>query len=220
MGSNIYILREVLFMKLFITLLAMLILATLSAMPASSQASKYWQEKADQLYINGSYKDAATAYSKALELNPSDSVLWNSHGMALLFGLNDSLNAIKSFDKALELNSSLAEAWSNRGIALFKIDRYEESISSLNRATALDPNSYDSWTFLGMSQASVGDYQNAINDFDKAIQINPNDARAWNNKGVVFEIYTYGEQTVVMPITKKVQKVPNKMKDYKKGKRG
>jgi tetratricopeptide (TPR) repeat protein len=101
-------------MKLIFTILALIISATLLTMPSASQATKYWQEKADQLYNSGSYKDAAAAYNKAIELDPSDAVLWYNHGLVLSYGLKDYQNAIKSFDKALELNSSFFEALVNR----------------------------------------------------------------------------------------------------------
>jgi Tfp pilus assembly protein PilF len=46
-------------------------------------SSKYWLDKANELYRLGVYEEAAEAYEKAIGLDPQNTDLWNSKGLAL-----------------------------------------------------------------------------------------------------------------------------------------
>jgi tetratricopeptide (TPR) repeat protein len=167
--------------KIIVVILALTAILT---SPSMSQASKYWQEKADQLLLNGSYQDAMVALNKGIKLDSSDSNLWNTLGWVQL-NLQDYEKARQSSDKAIELNSSLASAWITRGIAQVNLGQLDKAVSSLNRATELKPNSYESWFFKGSAQYKMGNLEDALNSFDRATQINPNDPVSWNDKGVI-----------------------------------
>lgn len=179
-----YVLREVIFMKPICMIILVLAFIAILTSPSMSQASKYWQEKADQLFLNGSYQDAINALNKGIELNSSDANLWNRLGWAQL-NMQEFEKARESSDKAIKLNSFLASSWCARGIAEFNLNQLDKAVSSLSRATELEPNSFQSWFFKGSSQYKMGKLEDALSSFDQAIQIHPNDPVPWNDKGVI-----------------------------------
>jgi tetratricopeptide (TPR) repeat protein len=86
-----------------------------SAIPepkASQEALRYGRKCIEK----GSYQDAVVTLGKAIELDPSSAVAYNSRGYAYLRTRQYDL-AIRDFSKAISINSAYANAYWNRSAA-------------------------------------------------------------------------------------------------------
>jgi tetratricopeptide (TPR) repeat protein len=78
---------------------------------------------------------ALADFSKAIELNPKNPILYLERGIAN-YDLNDPTNAIRDFNNAILHNEKLAKAWYMRGLA--KLDaNNKEGCADLKRSIEL-----------------------------------------------------------------------------------
>jgi tetratricopeptide (TPR) repeat protein len=88
--------------------------------------------------LRGEIEEALLAFSKAIELNPDNSITWYNKGLTLIRS-NKLAPAVECFDKAIKNNDSYAKAWYNKGRALSMLGKTEESQQCFNTARKLDP---------------------------------------------------------------------------------
>ena len=103
--------------------IALVVIAAL-CISASAQENTVddWYKKAMELYINGSYEDAISAYNKSIEIDPQNSTLWISKASAL----RDSgkfPQAIEAYGKAAELNPQEMGIWTIQGFLLSELGK-------------------------------------------------------------------------------------------------
>jgi len=79
--------------------------------------ANYWLENADELYIAGSYDQAAASYARAVQLNPFLLEGWINMGNALYF-LGKYEDSLSAYDAALGLEPQNANALMGRNQAL------------------------------------------------------------------------------------------------------
>lgn len=134
-------------------------------------------QAAMRLQRQGKYEAALESYCKALEIDPSDCVIWYDQG-ALLASLGRYEEAIVSYDKAisLKLNQSSQEsliyyAWANKGYALCYLGRYDEAFASLDKALKLNPNNSCVWEYRSNLLQHLGRYEDALTSIDKALEV-------------------------------------------------
>ena len=72
-------------------------------------------EEGNELYKQGQYDRAIGSYDKALEIDPKNSDLWNSRGLALCH-LGRHIEALVTF----EIDPGFVDAWNNKGVVLYK----------------------------------------------------------------------------------------------------
>ena len=70
-------------------------------------------EEGNELYKQGQYDRAIRSYDKAIEIDPKNSELWNSRGLALCH-LGRHIEALVTFEIALEIDPGSIDAWNNR----------------------------------------------------------------------------------------------------------
>ncbi|MEP3421681.1 MAG: tetratricopeptide repeat protein [Erythrobacter sp.] len=78
-----------------------------AAAEASSDDARPWTELAFAYYNTEEYNDAVAAYERAVEIDPSEAVLWSALGEAQVYASARDplpLAALESFEKALELD--------------------------------------------------------------------------------------------------------------------
>ena len=59
--------------------------------------------------------------------------------------------AAKYFRQVVEQDSQFQDGWHALGMALYKLDRYEESIEAGKRAALIDPNNQFVWSSLSLA---------------------------------------------------------------------
>lgn len=135
-------------------------------------------QAAIKLQYEGKYEAALKSYCKALEIDPSDHVIWYDQG-ALLANLKRYEEAIVSYDKAisLELNQSSREsdtiyhAWTGKGYALSCLRHYDEAFTSLDKAIELKPNNSLAWEDRSNLLQRLGRHEDALTSIDKALEV-------------------------------------------------
>jgi len=120
------------------------------------------RETSDYAYFNlgnsyvraGKFRQAISAYQKAIELNPHQADFWINLGKA---GekVGDNELSLRAFSNAILLAPEKANAHFGLGIALFKIGEYNASELELKRALELEPNLQEAKIYLEMAQSKI-----------------------------------------------------------------
>lgn len=76
--------------------------------------------------------------------------------------------SLKCFDKILIFDTNNDMAWCYRGYVLFRLERYEKSISSYERAVEIKPEFYEFSELLGIAFDAFGHYDKAKKSFSRA----------------------------------------------------
>ncbi|BBN10530.1 suppressor of G2 allele of SKP1 [Marchantia polymorpha subsp. ruderalis] len=95
--------------------------------------------KADKAFVDEEYETSVQLYSDALQLNPSDAVLFASRAQAYL-KLDRYMDAISDTNKAIELNPNLPKAYLRKGVACFNLEEYQTAKAAFEAGLQRDPN--------------------------------------------------------------------------------
>ncbi len=98
--------------------------------PWENGTAAYYLNKANELYLAGSYSQAAESYSKAVEIDPSLQDAWLNMGNALFF-MNRYEESLNAYDSVLKLNPQNENAWLGKSKALSALNRTEEAGAAL-----------------------------------------------------------------------------------------
>jgi tetratricopeptide (TPR) repeat protein len=129
--------------------LALLALALVFSIvvPVSAQendTAMYWFMNGYNLYYEGRYNESLEAYSRALELNSSDSEAWNNKGIDEGL-LGRYAAALSSFENAVAINSTYAEAWYNMGVIYDMQGDSYNAVQAYKKATQINPEYQKAW---------------------------------------------------------------------------
>ena len=80
---------------------------------------------------------------------PTTDELMDDGNGALAIG--DLEEAAKCFREVVAQDPQFQDGWHALGMALYKLDRYEESIQAGNRAAEIDPNNQFVWSSLSLA---------------------------------------------------------------------
>jgi len=131
---------------------------------------------------NKVWANSITLWSKAIEVNPQNSVAYNHRGNALAKNTNY-IKAIEDYDKAIEFDKKTADPFNNRGLAKAYLGQHKEAISDYNEAIKIKPGYAEAYFNRGNSKGNTGDLQGALGDLNKAIAINATYLDAYINRG-------------------------------------
>ena len=96
-----------------------------------------------KLLGNAAFKEkhwhqAEEYYTKAIEVNPDNHVLWSNRAAAHLH-MEEYGSAIADATKAIELDSSFSKAYYRRGEAQFSLSHFQDAVSNFRSAAKLCP---------------------------------------------------------------------------------
>lgn len=146
------------------------------------------QRKGDQMMNNLAkkeelYRTADNHYSKALEINPRLSVLYNNRGnVRANLGMYE--KAIEDYGKAIEIDPSDADIYYNRGILRANLGRYEKAVEDYDKAIEINPKHSGAYNNRGLAKQYLGEFKEAVKDYDKAIEFDPNHFAAFYSRGI------------------------------------
>jgi tetratricopeptide (TPR) repeat protein len=123
------------------------------------------------------YREAATEFQKAIQLDPGADADRISYVKALCV-LADFPTAKPVIDEYVERKPNQAEALNLKGVVYRGLGRYAEAEPMLSRAVALNPHSYDSRYNLGFVLAKLGKAKEARGQLEQALQLNPASSEA------------------------------------------
>ena len=113
---------------------------------------------------------AAEFYAKALEMEPDNIMVIESHGATCL-ELGRLEDAMSDFQYALEIDPGSPDALYGRGHTFFQMEKIAEAKNDLHKVVELDPENALAWSMLGQIMLYDGDYPQAIAFLNKALEV-------------------------------------------------
>ena len=93
------------------------------------ETAKDWKEKGNALVKEKKYKEALDCYTKAIELDPNDPILYSNRS-AMHLNLNEFDQAITDAEKAISIKPDYAKAYLRKGKALEGQQRLQEALDT------------------------------------------------------------------------------------------
>jgi stress-induced-phosphoprotein 1 len=110
-----------------------------------------FKEKGNGFLQAGKFAEAIEAYSKAIELNPSDHVFYSNRSAAYL-SKGDAENALADGAKCIEISPNWAKGYSRKGAALHALKQYDDAVETYNEGLKQCPG--DSGLVNGLSEVN------------------------------------------------------------------
>ena len=101
--------------------------------------AKDWKNKGNSFVKEQKYEDAYNCYSKAIELDPNDPILYSNRSL-MLSNLNHFDEAINDAKKAIQLNPSYAKAYLRLGKAYEARNDFQKAYEAYSQGLEKDPN--------------------------------------------------------------------------------
>lgn len=139
-----------------------------AAINSFNTGNKFYQEK--------KYREAAAAYSRAIELDLSFYEAYENRGFCHQ-NLEKYADAVKDFKKCIALKPNNTSAMLNCIASLEPLERSQEAIALYDQLIALNGDKVEYFFGKSFNYLGLGNYQNAFDNAGKAILLNPNDAR-------------------------------------------
>jgi len=119
-------------------------------------AAEQWKNKGNEYYSQRNWPEAIVAYTKAIDLFPSNHAYYTNRAAAYA---NSSQweKSLMDAQKSLQLNSSWVKGHFRSGVAYLELKKYDDAISSLQKACNLEPGNDELKKYL--SQAEQGKKQ-------------------------------------------------------------
>ena len=130
----------------------------------------------------GRTADAAYAFKRVIDLNPTYADGLNNMGNALK-DQGKLEEAIAFYNKALSFKPDHADAYNNMGVALKNQGKLDEAIASYNEALSLKPDYAEVFNNMGVALKDQGSLDQAIASLEKAPSLRPDYTEAYNNIG-------------------------------------
>ena len=164
--------------------------------PKISALAITWNTAGVELANKGENDDAITAYTRALEIEPSYTVAYRNRGLAYI-STGQYANSVLDLSNAIKIDPNYAEAYSIRGLAYLYNEQYKEATTDLAKATELDATDAGAWNNQGVALDLLGEQDAAIRCYDKALSLDPNNDSATKNKASAGKIR--GNHAVIVP---------------------
>jgi len=104
----------------------------------ASKKAEEFKAKGNDFFQRGSYKEAITWYSKAIQEAPKESVYYSNRSAAYA-SLRQWNESLQDATKCADLKPDWVKGHYRKGIALFELKRFEEAEGVLKRGLQLEP---------------------------------------------------------------------------------
>lgn len=158
-----------------------------SVFPISAPADPIQQVELGNMYLQlGNFSDAAAAYRRAIELDPTIAEAHFNLGNVLC-ELNESAAALDAYHQAIALRPDFFEAHFNLADTLSGNGRLEEAAESYQKAAEIRPLLSDVHNNLGTVLIELGDFDGAILSLQTAVSAAPQSGEAYANLGTALK---------------------------------
>jgi len=185
------------------TIFAVLVaLVVLCAFATAQETADDWMNKGDELYENGHYEEAFSAYvtaseqyfndvqleksvqalDSALRIDPENVTLWQTKGSILAFMDNKVEEANKAFDRAFQILNQSIEKKPDDVETLLSVaktfrgmGKYDDAIESIDRVIELDSKNIDARFYKAEFLTLAGRYSEATDVYGETIEMIPAD---------------------------------------------
>jgi tetratricopeptide (TPR) repeat protein len=123
-------------------------------------------------------REALTAFSEALMLDPNLIRAWSARGVVRR-RMGDLAGALEDFQEAVRRNPDDIRCWFHCGELHAGRREYPQAIDAFTAVLRLEPDNVEAYRQRGLCHASNGDVDKALADQAKAIDLAPNDPWAY-----------------------------------------
>ncbi len=144
-----------------------------SAEKSRQEAAREHNNRGVVFFHRGAQEAAASAFEKAVELDPDYAEAYNNLGLSYS-ELNRAEHAVQAFTRAIALRPELAEAYNNLGLLYYSNLDYEKATEMFSQA--LQEGCRDrsmAYTNFGNSLYQLERYPEALSAWEKALALNP-----------------------------------------------
>lgn len=139
------------------------------------------------VYLNhGQYDLAERAASRALELDATDSELYQHRALARS-KLGKFTEALQDCEMALEIDPEEIDAYRSRAAALIGLKQYEQAKEDLDRVLHHSGDNAEAYYLRGLVSIAWEEYKSAIADLSRSIWIRPLNADAYYQRAVAYQ---------------------------------
>lgn len=131
-----------------------------------------WLERADELFEQNRFHEAARCYEKVVKVQPNTTTAWFKLGMAL--------DNIEQYDLAIQAYKTVTQyqqedylAWLKLAKALEMLQHFEESLVAYDKVLELQPKNYWAWADRGQLLEKLDQIDEALAAYDRAIELKP-----------------------------------------------
>src|SRR5688572_25932110 len=153
--------------------------------------------RANILYSNGNVREAITAYTLAIGLNPElieahqkpvpqDRLTDYIPAPAEMNWIARPAHRILDLNKALDANPRQANRFKERAAEYYRLRNYVQAIADYTSSLALQPNDADALHLRGGAYEQLGQSERALEDFQRARAIDPQLPNMYINRGITF----------------------------------
>jgi tetratricopeptide (TPR) repeat protein len=154
----------------FLILFALLFALTVPGCAFGQQTAEDFSRRGVAKEKKGDLVGAIADYSKAIDLDPKDTIAYFNRGGAKQMK-GDLDGAIADYSKAIDLNPKYAIAYSNRGVAKKTKGDLDGAIADFTKAIDLDPKDPDIYQNRGNAKVAKRDLAGADADFAQAAKL-------------------------------------------------
>lgn len=130
-----------------------------------------YKARAEARYFKKEYQLAIADYLIAIEIDPTDPLLFYNLGIIYLEATQYD-KAVESTSISIELDSSFAKSYLARGKSMFELKKYQNSVADFRYAKALEPDNDEVYYNLGVSFLKLQQFDEAIINFSVAMEKN------------------------------------------------
>lgn len=129
-------------------------------------------DQAVRLVHDGDYEDALLCFSRAIEIESGNALLW--YNLGLTYRDNDELEkAVEALEKAHSIDETDEDTIRTLAVLCISLGSYEAAKEWCAEGIALDEANADLWNTLGVAFFNEMDYPTASSCFERAVEINP-----------------------------------------------
>ncbi|MDP4268227.1 MAG: tetratricopeptide repeat protein [Bacteroidota bacterium] len=147
-------------------------------------------EKGNKYSVKGDLDKAIENYDKAIELDPTDGILYFGRGNAW-YKKGEFEKAIEDYNSVIKYKPEFAGAYNNRGNSYLRINDNDKAIEDYHNALRINPNEAETYNNIGICYGKKGEYDKSIKNYNEAIRIKPDYAFAFKNRA--YDHYLSGE---------------------------
>lgn len=180
--------------------------------PLNQYGAGYYYDIGKICYKQKKYDCAIQNYSKAIDLTPNDSKIYNSRGLAYHFNKNYQ-NAITDFDRAIELRPSNYRAYTNRGNANRRLGRYEQAITDISKSISINPRNMKAYHNRASVYIKMKKYHEAESDLNVAMNLGSRHHMTFSNRGYVsYKLKKY--EQAITDLSKGIELSPTNVQSH------
>jgi len=133
-----------------------------ATMASKKQQSEEWKNKGNAEYSKGNNEEAIKLYSKAIECDPSNHVLYSNRSAAY-FALYQWNKALEDAEKCISAKPDWGKGYFRKGSVLVELKRYPEAVDVYKMGLKMDPSNTDLKTKLNEAEDLKRTYRPKVN---------------------------------------------------------